>query len=551
MGDDRSLRLWDMETRSSVKAAVFETEVVSASYTHNGELIAVAYGGTGRKCGGFAIVQANDLEVIHEARDSQLPPSLIRYSADGSLLALGTGDGRVFLYNVSSNYELIARCTLPTGSTAMSLDFSADARFFRVTTSTNLLSIFSCEDGLEQTKYVTLRDILWATHTCTLAWGTQGAHTRSVTAVDLAGAGDEFDLNSPMLAVADEFGTIDLCRYPLLAENSSRHVYPAHARAVATVLFAARETRLLSCGRHDRTILQWRCLAQKLPSGLLPPPEEVKKTLVVAPWDSYADQPRFATGFGKLHGGVQRHRFDPSVEASLAWVNSVIPPSDPPPCPPQACNAYLKLEHVYNVQCKVAYNMLRYSAAGNLIFASDAVAVCMNPTTRVTNLQTAHGSMITALCVSVDGTLAASGDVGPNPRIVVWSPDSGNVRLQLSDCFDGAISQLVFSPDGRHLAVLTCDRECSQVLHILHWETRTLLSRRAAGDKQSYACAFNILGSHLAQVGEHHVKVWQVFPNPRYMTVQEPALPAHKVAANPGSFGLTASPLTRSRTPCR
>src|SRR3546814_10758124 len=107
------------------------------------------------------------------------------------------------------------------------------------------------------------------------------------------------------------------------------------------MLFAVRDSRLLSCGRYDRTIVQWRCLVQELPEDTQTQ-EGSKEASVLSSWNTFTELPRIDAGVGLLHGGTPQHRVDPQEEPRLAWVRSVVPPSDPPPSQRTLCNAYLK-----------------------------------------------------------------------------------------------------------------------------------------------------------------------------------------------------------------
>jgi WD40 repeat protein len=81
-----------------------------------------------------------------------------------------------------------------------------------------------------------------------------------------------------------------------------------------------------------------------------------------------------------------------------------------------------------------------------------------------------HGDFVTAVSISSDGKLVATGDEGSQSDVLVWDRVTHEVRQRFRSL--GPISALAFSPDGKWLAVSAkydglyiCDLASERVVH--------------------------------------------------------------------------------------
>ena len=121
-------------------------------------------------------------------------------------------------------------------------------------------------------------------------------------------------------------------------------------------------------------------------------------------------------------------------------------------------------------------NSLRYLASGEIVYTVAAVAVIFHPEERRQRFFVGqHSDDITALAVSADGTLVATGERGPHPVIYVWDADT----LQVKRAFKGhtkGVAQLAFSADGRRLVSVGSDNDHTVMVHCL--DTKLCLGRQ-------------------------------------------------------------------------
>lgn len=102
VGQDKTLRIYDMNTKLQLKVATFDGDAISATYSPLGDLIIIGFGtivnppglGNGHghgmlengpsKCGAFVVLNEEDLSVIHEAKDSNHAVTAIGFSPEGT-----------------------------------------------------------------------------------------------------------------------------------------------------------------------------------------------------------------------------------------------------------------------------------------------------------------------------------------------------------------------------------------------------------------------------------------------------------------------------------
>ena len=101
-GDDASLRIWDLGEHKMKSVQQLEMASRACAYSPDGSRIAIGYGtdakmSTKQFAGKFVVMRAHDLSIEHEARDSQKWITEIKYSPNGSLLACGAFNNRIYV----------------------------------------------------------------------------------------------------------------------------------------------------------------------------------------------------------------------------------------------------------------------------------------------------------------------------------------------------------------------------------------------------------------------------------------------------------------------
>ena len=132
-GDDKTLRVWDIVQRKLLVKARMKGLMRAAAYSPDGRMLAVGFGAESKGAtpdemsGGFCVVDASTLEVIFEGQDSKEWIQDIKFSPDGTTLAVCSHDCKIYLYDVKSDFAKKAVCK-GHNRFVTHVDFTADGR---------------------------------------------------------------------------------------------------------------------------------------------------------------------------------------------------------------------------------------------------------------------------------------------------------------------------------------------------------------------------------------------------------------------------------------
>ncbi|CAM9768015.1 unnamed protein product, partial [Laminaria digitata] len=103
IGDDKRLRIWDIYSKRNLRSHLVEMPSRAVAYSPNGAQIAIGFGTPIRENskqfdGKWVVLQEDDFQVLHAARDSQKHITDIKWAPSGQSLAMGAADGKVYVY---------------------------------------------------------------------------------------------------------------------------------------------------------------------------------------------------------------------------------------------------------------------------------------------------------------------------------------------------------------------------------------------------------------------------------------------------------------------
>ncbi|XP_077438464.1 EMAP like 4 isoform X2 [Vanacampus margaritifer] len=283
---DRLVCLWNAERHQLQWSRSVEEHGHCADFHPDGGVVAI-----GTHSGKWFVLDAEttDLVAIHTDGNEQL--SVMRFSVDGALLAVGSHDNFIYVYNVAERgrkYSRYGKCS-GHSSYITHLDWSPDNKFIMSNSGDYEILYWNVPNGC---KYIRNRseckDIDWATYTCVLGYHVFGVWPEGSDGTDINAVIRSH--NRKVLALADDFCKVHLFSYPCATPKAPSHKYSAHSSHVTNVSFLFDDAYLISTGGKDTSILQWRLLDKSnpaapghvlrcaddgtaLPSPLTPPPE--------------------------------------------------------------------------------------------------------------------------------------------------------------------------------------------------------------------------------------------------------------------------------------
>ncbi|XP_067467108.1 echinoderm microtubule-associated protein-like 4 isoform X2 [Thunnus thynnus] len=265
---DRLVCVWNSTNHSLQWSRTLEEHGHCADFHPSGAVVAI-----GTHSGKWYVLDAEstDLVAIHTDGNEQL--SVMRFSIDGGLLAVGSHDNFIYLYTVSERgrkYSRYGKCT-GHSSYITHLDWSPDNNFIMSNSGDYEILYWDVPNGCKLIRNRSeCKDIDWATYTCVLGYHVFGVWPEGSDGTDINALIRSH--NRKVIALADDFCKVHLFAYPCSTPKAPSHKYSAHSSHVTNVSFLYNDSHLISTGGKDTSIMQWRLVEKSslsLTDGLL------------------------------------------------------------------------------------------------------------------------------------------------------------------------------------------------------------------------------------------------------------------------------------------
>ncbi|KAF6103206.1 EMAP like 4 [Phyllostomus discolor] len=256
---DRQVCMWNSAEHRLEWTRLVDEPGHCADFHPSGTVVAI-----GTHSGRWFVLDAEtrDLVSIHTDGNEQL--SVMRYSVDGTFLAVGSHDNFIYLYVVSENgrkYSRYGKCT-GHSSYITHLDWSPDNKYIMSNSGDYEILYWDIPSGCKLIRNRSeCKDIDWTTYTCVLGFQVFGVWPEGSDGTDINALVRSH--NRKVIAVADDFCKVHLFQYPCSKAKAPSHKYSAHSSHVTNVSFTHNDSHLISTGGKDMSIIQWK-LVEKL-----------------------------------------------------------------------------------------------------------------------------------------------------------------------------------------------------------------------------------------------------------------------------------------------
>ncbi|XP_018317021.1 echinoderm microtubule-associated protein-like 2 isoform X6 [Mycetomoellerius zeteki] len=259
-GHDRLLQMWDSLSHTVVWSKDIGEQAQSITFSPDGNIIVV-----GCVSGKWLAIDSETRELYTHHSDGSEPIQVVQFSPDGSLLALGSRDNYIYIYQVNEDatkYSRVGRC-MPKrirrhgghSSFITHLDWSVDSQYLRSNSGDYELLYWNPGVCRQIPQSSILRNVDWATHTCVISFETIGIWPEGADGTDVNNCTRSGD--DKLLATGDDFGKVKLFSHPACQPKSLYHSYGGHSSHVTNVSFLQDDSRLVSTGGADTSVLQW------------------------------------------------------------------------------------------------------------------------------------------------------------------------------------------------------------------------------------------------------------------------------------------------------
>ncbi|KAM9469471.1 echinoderm microtubule-associated protein-like 2 isoform 2-T2 [Clarias gariepinus] len=251
-GQDKQVHLWDVTSHRPLWSKTLEDPGRSAGFHPSGTVLAV-----GTMTGRWVVLDTETRDLISVHTDGNEIISTIKYSPDGAFLAVGSHDNFIYIYAVTENgrkYSRVSKCT-GHSSYVTHIDWSTNSQYIVTNSGDYEILYWEASSGKHITSADAVRNLEWATSTCVLGFSVFGIWPDGADGTDINAVCRSN--NRSVLASGDDFGKVRLFSNPCSQPRAPSHVYGGHSSHVTNVAFLHDDSKLISTGGKDTSILQW------------------------------------------------------------------------------------------------------------------------------------------------------------------------------------------------------------------------------------------------------------------------------------------------------
>jgi microtubule-associated protein-like 6 len=172
----------------------------------------------------------------------------------------------------------------------------------------------------------------------------------------------------------------------------------------------------------------------------------------------------------------------------------------------------LELSFVYGYRGWDTRNNINFAGSvASIVYHVAGVGIVLNSETHSQILNTEHDDDIISLCVHPQGHTIATGEVGKQPKIVIWDANTG-VTLRVIKFHTKGVSHLAFSSNGKLIVSVGLDVDRTIAVHNI--ETGAIVGSGKVGKGiEIYSISVSGTGGSFIVAGKSIVKFWDM-PDP-------------------------------------
>ncbi|RDD40098.1 Echinoderm microtubule-associated protein-like 6 [Trichoplax sp. H2] len=523
VGDDRSVRIWDLTNRRLKNFRKLRKPGRCASYSPDGRAIAIGF-----KDGSCCVIDSSSLDDMAEFHHRKEEISDIRFSpGQGKYLAVGSHDNFVDIYNVL-NSKRVGICK-GASSYITHVDWDKRGKLIHVNTGAKEELFFEAPRGHRQTiRSAELEKMDWNNWTCVLGSLCEGIwpHKSDVTDVNAS----HLTSKGKILATGDDFGFVKIFGFPVKGKFAKFKKYVGHSAHVTNVRWTHDNKYLISTGGADTSVMVW---ANKGRAGYGESDDSDTDSEEEGGYDSDVqreknidyDAKTYANPIRRNEGTKPHMKADDqeAIDVNRPQVSRGVagPPKVLKRDPPQLASGKkrkplyvqdMRLDHVFGYRGFDTRNNLHYLSNGNIVYHAAGTGIVRDMANGTQSFYLEHTDDI--LCLSVNQNpkfenIVVTGQLGKVAMAHVWHASSKETLSILRGFHKGGICAVNFSSSGK--LVLTVGIDDNHSVAVWQWQDGTrVATSHDHNERILYAQFRPDSNSHFVTVGVKHVKFWTV-----------------------------------------
>ena len=270
-------------------------------------------------------------------------------------------------------------------------------------------------------------------------------------------------VDGTIVVTGDNYGRLNLYRYPCTSSFSVSKKYRASANPITRVRFVAGDAYIVSISGRDKVIMQW---AHKRDRG-----EDIAWNVLDRGGAIDEDEDDVLEFFG-LSGKEELLPDFSDLKIAIGtrpWVAAMIAPTFIPEINIRRPNYCLEKNHIFGFSGQFTRSSVHFNMVGDIIFPTSRFACIFDKKRNQQIFYEGHKLEINCIGVSPDGKFAASAERSNRPAIHVWDAVTCEVIVELPYFHRRGVSSIQFSPDNKYLVSVGQDQDHSIAL----WESPT------------------------------------------------------------------------------
>ncbi|KFO18258.1 Echinoderm microtubule-associated protein-like 5 [Fukomys damarensis] len=500
--DDRSVRIWSLVDHALIARCNMEEAIRCAAVNVDGIHLAL-----GMKDGSFTVLRVRDMTEVVHIKDRKEAIHEVKYSPDGTYLAVGCNDSSVDIYGVAQRYKKVGEC-VGSLSFITHLDWSSDSRYLQTNDGNGKRLFYRMPGGKEVTNKEEIKTVHWASWTCVSGLEVNGIWPKYSDINDINSVDGNYI--GQVLVTADDYGIIKLFRYPCLRKGAKFKKYFGHSAHITNVRWSHDYQWVISIGGADHSVFQWKFI----------PERKLKDALHIAPQESLADSNSDESDSDM--SDVPELDSEIEQETQLTYRRQVYKEDLPQlkeQCKEKQKNATskrrerapgnsIRLHFVHGYRGYDCRSNLFYTQIGEIVYHVAAVGVIYNRQQNTQRFYLGHDDDILCLAIHPLKDYVATGQVGRDPSIHIWDTETVKPLSVLKGYHQYGVSAVDFSADGKRLASVGIDD--SHTLVLWDWKKGEKLSIARGSKDKIFAVKMNpYVPDKLITAGIKHMKFWR------------------------------------------